>query len=263
MFHPSILKAVLGIIILSACGSGARQETTDSTLTANIDAPGNNSSTGKVVGSYQGTLPCADCPGIDLQLSLYGDHHYKQLMVYRERNDNQAMVDTGSWQLEHDTIVRLTGKKDEQGQQFLLADGKLYQLDKAGQRVTGALADNFILRPVEGGGDRTRMQAKAAAGIEFLAAGNEPFWTLELDHQKTIYFHTANGDSLRLPVPRPKPDTDTLKVYMTKNEKTEFTLTIHSRACTDDMTGFMRPYKVEVQMNDRMYMGCGEYLIQY
>ncbi len=258
-YSSFIFTTALGLSLLTACGGGSRQEATDSTLTAAIGAAGADISgpASKAAGSYQGTLPCADCPGIDYQLSLYEDHHYKELMIYRERNNNQPVVDTGLWKMENDSVIRLSGN---QGQQFMFADGKLYQLDRQGQRITGALADNYILRPIEGGGNRAKMLEKAAAGIDFMAAGNEPGWTVELDRQKTIYFHTANGDSLRIPAPRPKPDTDTLKIYMAKTEKTEFTLTIRSRACNDDMSGFMRPYTVEVQMKDRMYMGCGEYL---
>lgn len=243
-----------------ACNGGSGGgNATDSNALPPASSPGTDilSPASKVTGSYQGTLPCADCPGIDYQISLYDDNHYKELMVYRDRNEGKAFIDTGSWKMENDSVIQLVRR---QPQRFLFEDGKLFSLDQEGQRITGALADNYILRPVEGGRNYTLLKEKAAAGIDFWAVGNEPGWTLELDRQKTILFKDMEGDSLRLPAPRPRPDTDTLRVYTAKTEKAEFILTIRHRACVDDMSGFMRPYTVEVQFKEKNYRGCGEYL---
>jgi uncharacterized membrane protein/uncharacterized lipoprotein NlpE involved in copper resistance len=259
MQYRTILFAVtLGA--LAACkGEGGRQNGTDSSHAVTADSPGSGISgpASKAVGTYQGTLPCADCPGIDYQISLFEDQHYKELMVYRDRNEGKATIDTGLWKMENDSVVSLVGREP---QRFLFEAGKLYHLDREGGRVTGALADNYILRPVEGGRNYRQLREKAAAGADFWAVGNEPGWTLELDREKTIFFQDMNGDSLRMTTPRPKPDTDTLQVYTPKHEKTEFILTIRHRACIDDMSGFMRPYTVEVQVNDKNYRGCGDYL---
>ncbi|TWI91506.1 copper resistance protein NlpE N-terminal domain-containing protein [Chitinophaga japonensis] len=257
MHYQTLLLAVM-LGILTACNSGGprEQEQADSSAAASPGA-GITGPSAKAAGSYQGVLPCADCPGIDYQLSLYEDHHYRELRAYRDRNHHKAFIDTGRWQLENDSIVRLLR---EQPQRFLFQDGKLYHLDQEGHRITGMLADNYILRPVEGGGNYARLQEKAAAGADFWAVGNEPGWTLELDRQKTLFFLNQEGDSLRAPTPRPRPNTDTLQVYTAKTEKAELILTIRQRACMDDMSGFMRPYTVEVQFKDRTYTGCGESL---
>ena len=253
----------LFIVILgffTACnGGGGQQAATDSSTLSPADSPGADilSPASKVVGSYQGTLPCADCPGIDYQISLYDDNHYKQLMVYRNRNEGKAFTDTGTWKMENDSVIQLVR---QQRQRFLFENGKLYSLDQEGKRISGALADNYILRPVEGGRNYALLKEKAAAGIDLWAVGSEPGWSLEMDRQKTIFFQNMEGDSVRLPVPRPRPNTDTLRVYTAKTEKAEFILTIRHRACTDDMSGFMRPYTVEVQFKEKNYRGCGEYL---
>lgn len=259
MQYRTILFA-LTLGTFTACnGGGGEQTGTDSSqaVAANNPGAGISSPASKAAGSYQGTLPCADCPGIDYQISLFDDEHYRELTMYRDRNEGRAREDTGRWKLENDSIITLVGRDP---QRFLFEDGKLYRLDREGQRITGALADNYILRPVEGGNNYRQLKEKAAAGADFWASGNEPGWSLELDREKTIFFRDMNGDSMRMPAPRPRPDTDTLQVYTPKHEKTEFILTIRHRACIDDMSGFMRPYTVEVQVNGKTYRGCGEYL---
>lgn len=257
-YRSSLFLAIL--VAIAACnGGGGQQSNADSTRSSPADNPGADISSpaSKAAGSYQGTLPCADCPGIDYQLSLFEDQRFQELMVYRDRNEGKALIDTGMWKLENDSIIVLVG---QQPQRFLFEDGRLYHLNREGNRVTGALADNYILRPVGGGGNYAQLKEKAAAGVDFRAVGNEPGWTLELDRDKTIFFQDMNGDSIRVPAPRPKPNTDSLRVYTPKHEKTEFIITIRHRACMDDMSGYMRPYTVEVKINEKSYRGCGEYL---
>lgn len=257
-YRSFLFAVILGVV--SACNNGGRQQTNaDSTQSSPAGNPGQgiSSPASKVAGAYQGTLPCADCPGIDYQLSLHEDQRYQELMVYRDRNEGKAVIDTGTWKMENDSIIVLVG---QQPQNFLFEDGKLYHLDREGHRVTGALADNYILRPVDGEGNYNQLKEKAAAGTDFWAVGSEPGWTLELDRDKTIFFQDMNGDSLRVPTPRPNPNTDSLRVYTPKHEKAEIIITIRHRACTDDMSGYMRPYTVEVQVKDKNYRGCGQYL---
>lgn len=53
--------------------------------------------------TYSGTLPCADCPGIDESVTFIqtgnnpssGSYSIKD--VYKERNDNKPFVTTGTW----------------------------------------------------------------------------------------------------------------------------------------------------------------------
>lgn len=44
---------------------------------------------------YKGTLPCADCTGIETTLILYSDNTYKEVYIYRDRN--QQFIEKGTW----------------------------------------------------------------------------------------------------------------------------------------------------------------------
>ena len=213
-------------------------------------APGQ---TTKLAGTYQGTLPCADCPGIDYQISLYDDHTYSELTAYQGRGENIATVETGTWRAVNDSIAMLEKKNDSVS--FVAAENKLILLDKAGKRIEGMLASNYILKPVEGGDRRQLLADKKTQGVTFYANGNEPFWQLELD-KKNIRFKTPGGDSIYTPLPAPALNTDSLKVYKGKG----ITINIRPTACADDMTGYMRPNTVQLQVGDKTYSGCGEFI---
>ena len=245
------------LIMIAACNSNQPPASqADSTLSnTGTDTVTTATPAPPVAGTYQGTLPCADCPGMDYQLSLYSNHSFSELVAYRGRGQGIASVDTGHWKQATDSTVILEKKKDSSS--FLLAEGKLLVLDAKGNRIGGVLASNYVLKPVEGGDRRALLAEKAKASIRFTANGNEPGWTLDLDKKK-IYFHTMNNDSLQVSLPAARPNTDTLKVYTTK----DITVSIRNTMCIDDMSGLMRPNTVQVQVKDKTYQGCGEYITQ-
>jgi len=190
---------------------------------------------------------------MDYQISLFDDHTFHELVAYQGRGQGIASVETGTWKQTSDSTVMLQKKTDSTS--FLASEGKLLLLDTKGKRIEGVLASNYILKPVEGGDRRQLLAEKTKAGIRFTANGNEPFWSLDLDNKK-IRFNNVNGDSLQATLPPAKPNTDTLKVYTTP----DITVSIRNTVCTDDMSGLMKPNTVQVQVKDKTYQGCGEYL---
>ena len=95
--------------------------------------------------NYVGTLPCADCEGIDVTLQLKDDASYIMNTVYkgsRVDSSNNHIVDTGNWTLHTDTIF-LSIKSSTT--KYIKTSDELIQLDGDGKRITGPLADKFIL----------------------------------------------------------------------------------------------------------------------
>lgn len=235
---------------LMACNNKTTHTGTDSTAAA---GPTPTTVAVHITGTYQGTLPCADCPGMDYQISLFDDHTFTELVAYQGRGQGIAYTEKGTWQQINDSIVRIQKKTDSSS--FLAAENKLLLLDRQGKRIEGALASNYVLKPVEGGDRRTILAQKASAGVSFTASGNEPFWSLDLEKSK-LRFHTASGDSILANLPAAQPNTDTLKVYTTP----QITVSIRNTMCSDDMSGLMRPNTVEIKVKDQTYHGCGEYI---
>jgi uncharacterized lipoprotein NlpE involved in copper resistance len=95
--------------------------------------------------NYVGTLPCADCEGIDVSLQLKDDSSYIMNSVYkgsRVDSSNNHIVDNGSWSINGDTLVLLT--KDN-STKYIKSGSTLTQLDGSGKIITGPLAGDFVL----------------------------------------------------------------------------------------------------------------------
>lgn len=98
-------------------------------------------------GTFEGTLPCADCPGIDERLVLSADGTFELSDEYRERPGSGQAV-SGTWALEPDgRSLRLDpGSKDAQDRLFAIeGNDALVPLGADGQ-PTGAPGDPRLRR---------------------------------------------------------------------------------------------------------------------
>jgi len=97
--------------------------------------------------NYVGTLPCADCEGIDVSLQLNRDSTFILNSVYKgsridSLNSHYNMM--GGWRLHKPDTLYLA---DANGQltKYIKTDSTLIQLDGDGKIITGPLASMFIL----------------------------------------------------------------------------------------------------------------------
>lgn len=97
-------------------------------------------------GTYSGTLPCADCEGIETTISLSKSLQYTKTTKYLgKKNDKLFKVEgTFSWNKEG-SIITLKGIEDAPAQ-YLVGENNLFQLDKNGNRITGGSAIKYQLR---------------------------------------------------------------------------------------------------------------------
>lgn len=58
----------------------------------------------KVRGTYEGTLPCADCPGIQTSITINADGRFHMEETYLE-SDVATIVTEGQWALDKDIIT--------------------------------------------------------------------------------------------------------------------------------------------------------------
>lgn len=104
---------------------------------------------GKDRAVYTGTTPCADCPGIDVKLSLKDSNKYKMTSTYQERNV-EPLVEKGAWVEETKdvpgnpgaTVLTLTSD-DNKKTYFLVTQNGISQLNENMQAVTNPYALNL------------------------------------------------------------------------------------------------------------------------
>jgi copper homeostasis protein (lipoprotein) len=177
----SIATLVIAVSLLNSCDNNSRDETSasknisaDSSLSP-TDSPAvltdQHTSANSVdwFGTYKGVLPCADCKGIETEIILNKDHTYSIKTTHLGKTD-QPLEEKGnmSWNQAGNTIT-LTGVKDKPSQYFV-GENRITQLDLGGHKITGALADKYVL---------VKQQATAVASTQ---PGNaklqETYWRL-------------------------------------------------------------------------------------
>lgn len=113
---------------------------------------------GKLLATYHGVLPCADCPGIDTTVKLFGADAqatqgvYMTKNVYEERNS--SYTDTGTWTLENGTpddasasVYVLKPRKGNGVTNYLrVGDDEIKQLDNNRKPLAGTV--NFSLKRI-------------------------------------------------------------------------------------------------------------------
>jgi uncharacterized lipoprotein NlpE involved in copper resistance len=155
--NPTISRAslLLAALLLAACQPApdagpdpARAPAGDgptSTAAAGIDADLVTDETSPAAGSpdfdvrafagrFAGTLPCADCPGIDSSLELRADGRYSQHDSYRERD--AGFDASGTWTVEENGTRLRLDPDDKNGEDRLygiVSNDELQMLDADGQ----------------------------------------------------------------------------------------------------------------------------------
>jgi len=133
-----------------------------------LDASHNSANSVDWQGTYNGTLPCADCPGILTELTLNNDNSYNLKTKYLGR-DSTAEEESGnfSWNKEGNTITLATAKN--RPAQYQVGENKITQLNRSGKTITGALAENYVL---------TKQASNMDGGKKSNAELAETYWKL-------------------------------------------------------------------------------------
>lgn len=95
----------------------------------------------KFAGTFSGTVPCADCPGIDTRIVLVGDGTYTLEETYKDRPDGNFKGD-GNWAAEEGgTRLRLdpNSKSDEDRLFEVVNNNEIRMLDQEGKAIASEL----------------------------------------------------------------------------------------------------------------------------
>ena len=141
-----ILSVILLIVGMNACKSNKTVK--DSPMVAQTVHNSRNSLDWD--GTYSGVIPCADCPGIETQITLLSNNTFKMTTKYIDRNDTGSDY-TGEiqWDKNGGSITLKGLDEKDFATQYKVGENALFQLDKEGNVITGNLASNYILTKVD------------------------------------------------------------------------------------------------------------------
>lgn len=141
------MVAMLAIALLWSCNPS--NSASDDSQAANVNAATDSHTSQTsldVGGTYKGILPCADCSGIETELSLTDGNGYILKMTYLGKEPTKTVEKTGTytWDASGNTIV-LGGLDTNTPRVYGIGEGRLTQFDLSGNEITGNLADKYVL----------------------------------------------------------------------------------------------------------------------
>jgi uncharacterized lipoprotein NlpE involved in copper resistance len=132
-----IMVLFILFIGLASCKSSKKVQSLE------VKATSDNSMTSvDWVGSYQGILPCADCEGIKTQIVLNKDLSYILETQYLGK-DEKVFQSKGTFKW-NESGSKIT-LDNENKQIYQVGENRIFHLDKDGNRITGEIANNYIL----------------------------------------------------------------------------------------------------------------------
>lgn len=98
-------------------------------------------------GTYKGVIPCADCEGIEQEITLNDNNTFTLKSIYLGKLENNKTEETGIliWDKTGNIITAET--KDQSTKvSYIIDENTLIQLDNEKREITGPLAENYKLR---------------------------------------------------------------------------------------------------------------------
>jgi uncharacterized membrane protein len=207
--------------------------------------------------TFSGFIPCADCPGIEYYLLIEEDR-FTEIRFYKDR-DPESFTKSGEWFLQNDTLT-IFDENNEALSTFLFSENQLTLLDQEQQKITGELAEMYVIeRNYEESSIRRRHNQLKQEGVDFFASGNEPFWNVQIDFDGNLNYRTIET-SQSAPAPEFQSNGN-LKIWQANLESGTLIMTVEETYCRDTMSGFLFTHNVTVQLNGQYEMtGCGRFL---
>lgn len=128
---------ILALTFLAACQKPAAKNNAD-------DKAHNAKNSLDFIGTYKGILPCADCQGLETEITINENETFSIKSKYLGKGE-KVFVQKGhfTWNKKGTTII-LTDVENAPNQYFV-GENTLTQLDMSGQKIKGNLADEYIL----------------------------------------------------------------------------------------------------------------------
>ncbi|CAM3675175.1 hypothetical protein FSS13T_26580 [Flavobacterium saliperosum S13] len=143
-----ILALAVFTLTCTSCKNEVKNEATTpvATVDSTTTAPDRHTSENALDwnGTYEGVIPCADCPGIETELTLREDKTYSLSVLYQDR-EKKPTVTQGSFTFDATGSIITLDKNGDQNK-YKVAEGCIMMLDKDGKEIESDLKENYILK---------------------------------------------------------------------------------------------------------------------
>ena len=140
-------------------------------------------------GAYRGILPCADCEGIETVVVLADDETFSTQRRYLGKGE-EVFTTRGSfdWNAAGNTVI-LAGDPPTR---YFVGENRIWHLALDGSRITGALAENYVLDKLGDSPTGTYWKLVELNGQPVPKLDREPYMILDAESGKVNGFGGCN-----------------------------------------------------------------------
>lgn len=133
---------VTAALLASCSGQKKEQKATEQQNETTVQAPDMHNAENALdyQGTYKGTIPAADCPGINVTLTLGNDGTFEEIYEYIERD---TFTSKGTYTVKVNTLTTVSETNDTT--YYKVEENRLRMLDREQNLIGGELADKYIL----------------------------------------------------------------------------------------------------------------------
>lgn len=138
-------SAFVFMILLVGCGLEPSEPSVRHFSVSDRPDPAHNSRNSlDYWGVYQGTVPCADCAGIEMTLVIHENDTYERFLKYLGKGDSEMIEQRGSFEW-NEAGSAITLEERHGSTKYRVGETALLQLNTEGEVITGDLADKYVL----------------------------------------------------------------------------------------------------------------------
>lgn len=142
-----IAAAAAAALCMASCHGNTKSNETDkdSLSTVANDSLSSGVAIESLAGTYEGTLPAADCPGIRTVLTLNTDSTYQYAADYLERKDGHDEASGVLRVIDGKVLVLVRPSSGEQTYYTVKDDQHVVMTDSLGNEPEGEMAKLYVL----------------------------------------------------------------------------------------------------------------------
>ena len=195
-------------------------------------------------GFFRTVLPCKDCKGIEHTVLFNRNQTVRIEEVHLGKNISSNTM--GNWK-ESDGIFTVVHQNTEA--RYSWKADSLNYLHPSGVAYT--------LQQLPAASDNQAWRNKGKEGLEFYGVGNEPFWNIKIDEERSIAFHQADWSKALIFQQVKRTQFKDSIVYTAGIEPFTLRAVIYPRFCSDGMSDFIYSHQVRILYDDIVFNGCG------
>lgn len=139
--------AAISLVSLVGCNSQQKNNATEQHTVVTTRHIPTEEEIFNLFGTYEGTLPCADCGGKEMSLTIMDDGTYTLKYQYLD-SDEGEIEEIGTYSVFDDVIVETVTPSSGEKSYYKNINDNLVLCDSVGNISEGELADLYVLKKI-------------------------------------------------------------------------------------------------------------------